>query len=724
MKQLLQNIGDGKTTVVDVPVPSPKPGMGLVETAVSLVSAGTERMVVEFAGKSLLGKARSRPDLVKQVVEKARREGVLTSAEAAFNRLDQPMPLGYSSAGTVVELGEGVQDYRVGERAACAGGGYAVHAEYAAVPVNLVAPLPDTVDFEAGAFGTLGSIALHGFRLAHPQIGENVVVIGLGLVGLLTVGIAQAAGCKVLGIDLDPDRVAMAAKMGAQGVLREKAEETVFALSRGKGADVVLICADTDSNDPVELAGQVSGDKGRVVAVGAVGMDIPRRVYYAKEIDFIVSRSYGPGRYDPLYEEGGQDYPVSYVRWTAGRNLEAFVNLMAEGRVDISSLITHRFPIEDAPEAYELITGKKDEPFLGVLLTYSQAATDGLIKGKSIHFIEEGAQRKRKDSAEVGLGVLGAGNFARATLLPVLKRQKKIDLVGIASASGLSAQHAARKFGFTYATSDVNAILNDPKVNAIAILTRHDLHASQTLAGLRAGKHVFCEKPLAINQDELNEIEVELGKPEAPLLMVGFNRRFAPMATKMKAFLDERQEPMVMHYRVNAGFLPPEHWLHDLEQGGGRIIGEGCHFVDFLTWLVGRSPVSAAAIGLPDAGRYSEDNVVMTFEFPDGSVGTVTYLANGDKSLPKERVEVFAGGRVAIIEDYRKLELIHGGRRRVQRARLRQDKGHKVEWQAFTKAITDGKEPPIQYSHIFGGMRATFEALEALRRGEKREVTG
>ncbi|TES89820.1 MAG: hypothetical protein E3J88_05255, partial [Anaerolineales bacterium] len=389
-----------------------------------------------------------------------------------------------------------------------------------------------------------------------------------------------------------------------------------------------------------------------------------------------------------------------------------------------SSLVTHRFPIEDAPEAYELITGKKDEPFLGVLLTYSRAASDGLIKGKSIHVLEEGAQRKRKSSAEVGLGVLGAGNFARATLLPVLKRQKGINLVGIASASGLSAQHAARKFGFAYATSDVNAILNDPKVNAIAILTRHDLHASQTLAGLRAGKHVFCEKPLAINQDELNEIEVELGKPEAPLLMVGFNRRFAPMATKMKAFLDECQEPMVMHYRVNAGFLPSEHWLHDLEQGGGRIIGEGCHFVDFLTWLVGQPPVSAAAHGLPDAGRYSEDNVVMTFGFPDGSVGTVTYLANGDKSVPKERVEVFTGGRVVVMEDYRKLELIHGGRRRVQRARLRQDKGHKAEWQAFTKAITDGKEPPIRYPHIFGGMRATIAALEALRRGEKREITG
>jgi threonine dehydrogenase-like Zn-dependent dehydrogenase len=384
MKQLLQNMRDGKTRVVDVPVPSPQAGMVLIRTAASLVSAGTERMVVEFSEKSLVGKARSRPDLVRQVIDKARREGLLSTAEAAFSRLDQPMALGYSSSGTIVGLGEGVQGYRAGDRVACAGSGYAVHAEYAAVPTNLVAPLPKSVDFEAGACGTMGAVALHGFRLAQPQIGENVLVVGLGFLGLLTAGIARAAGCKVLGVDLDPERVALAKEGGLEAVGREGAEEAAAAFSEGLGMDVVLICADTESNDPVELAGTAARDRGRVVAVGAVGMDIPRRTYYQKEIDFIVSRSYGPGRYDPVYEEGGLDYPPGFVRWTAGRNLGAFVNLVGEGKMDVSRLITHRFSIDEATEAYRLITKKKGEPFLGVLLTYPQDEGVDIKVGKTV----------------------------------------------------------------------------------------------------------------------------------------------------------------------------------------------------------------------------------------------------------------------------------------------------------------------------------------------------
>ncbi len=719
MKQLLQNMRDGKTTVVETPVPSPKPGMVLVKTAASLVSAGTERMVVEFAEKSLLGKARSRPDLVRQVVDKARREGLLSTAQAALNRLDQPMSLGYSSSGTIVELGEGIQGYKIGQRVVCAGSGYAVHAEFAVVPVNLIAPLPEGVGFESGAFGTLGAIALHGFRLAQPQIGENVVIIGLGLLGLLTVGIAQAAGCRVLGIDLDPDRVALAEKMGVQAILRDGAEDAAMAFSGSKGADIVLICADAKSNDPVELAGALSRDKGRVVAVGAVGLDIPRNVYFHKEIEFIVSRSYGPGRYDPLYEEEGQDYPYGFVRWTAGRNLEAFVNLLGQKKLDISLLISHRFPIEDAPQAYDLITGKANEPFLGVLLTYPQETEIDLKASKTEYL---GSREKKLTSGQINLGVLGAGNFAGAVMLPALRSIRSVNRIGIASASGLNAQIAAKKYGFGFASSDTEAILTDSKINTIAILTRHNLHAAQIVAALQARKHVFCEKPLALNEEELFEIAAELEKPDSPLIMVGFNRRFASMAVEMKAFYENRQEPIAAHYRVNAGFLPPEHWLHDVKQGGGRIVGEGCHFVDFITWLVGQPPASVAAHSLPDMGRYQEDNVVMTFEFPDGSIGTVTYLANGDKSLPKERVEVFSGGRVAILDDYRKLTTIRNGRRKVRRSRLRQDKGHKAEWQAFIKAITDTGEPPIPYDHLFGVSRATFAAVDALRSGERKNI--
>ncbi|KAA3642174.1 MAG: hypothetical protein DWQ07_24335 [Chloroflexi bacterium] len=714
MKQVLQNLRDGKTEVVEVPVPKPGPGMALVHTGASLVSAGTERMVVEFAEKSLVGKARSRPDLVRQVLDKARREGILTTVEAAFNRLDQPMPLGYSSAGTIVELGAEMVSFQVGQRVACAGGNYAVHAEYAVVPKNLLAPLPDNVDFEQGAFATLGSISLHGFRLAEPQLGERVAVIGLGLLGLLAVGIAKAAGCQVFGVDLDPQRVQLAQQMGAEAVLREGAEEAAQTFSGGQGCDVVLICADTSSNDPVELAASLARDRARVVAVGAVGLELPRRGYFEKELTFLVSRSYGPGRYDTEYEESGRDYPIGYVRWTEGRNLESFVELLGTGNLDVSPLISHRFPIEDAPQAYELITGKQNsEAFLGVVLTYPEASETSparVIKTES---------EKRKGTGNVWLGVLGAGNFAQAVLLPALKGVKGVELVGIASASGLSAQHAAKKHGFTYAASDAQGIIADEMVNTIAVLTRHNLHAEQVIEALQAGKNVFCEKPLALNEDELAEIKAELDKPDAPLLMVGFNRRFAPLAIKLKAFLSQTKEPLAMHYRVNAGYLPLDHWLHDPQQGGGRIIGEGCHFVDFLTYLAGAPPVSVSATALSDGGRYRQDNVVLTFEFPDGSVGTLSYLANGDKSVAKERVEVFAGGRVALLDDFRALETTRNGRSRKQQSRLRQDKGHRAEWQAFAKAIAEGGAPPIAYEDLLGVTRATFAAMEALRVGEK-----
>jgi predicted dehydrogenase/threonine dehydrogenase-like Zn-dependent dehydrogenase len=759
MKQLLQNMKNGATTVVDVPIPAPQRGEALVRNAVSLVSAGTERMLVEFAEKSLLGKARSRPDLVRQMLDKTRREGLLITVEAAFNRLDQPMPLGYSSAGTIVALGEGLAGFQAGQRVACAGGGYAVHAEYVCVPRNLLAPLPDQVDFEAAAFTTLGAIAMHGFRQAEAQVGERVAVIGLGLLGLLTVGIARAAGCAVFGVDLDPGRVALATSLGAQAVLREQAVEAAGSFSRGRGCDAVLICADATSADPVELAGVIARDRARVIAVGAVGLQLPRKVYYEKELTFLNSRSYGPGRYDPAYEEGGLDYPIGYVRWTEGRNLEGFVDLLASGRLDIASLITHRFPIEQASQAYELITGKQHEPFLGVLLTYPVREGEGvdaaaIASGATVRLIpeapsvppvttpasvqamlfqrspgKEGATAAKQPKKPVRIGVLGAGNFASAVMLPALKEIPAVELVGIASASGMSAKHAAHRFGFLYATSDEAQILNDPQVDAVAILTRHNLHARQVIAALRARKHVFCEKPLALNKAELEAIQEALIEPwnspetsqgDAPaLLTTGFNRRFAPMAQQMQAFLAERGEPLAAYYRVNAGFIPASHWTHDTEQGGGRIIGEGCHFIDFLTFLVGSPPIAVTAAGLPDGGRYREDNAVLTFSFPDGSVGVVSYLANGDKAFPKERVEVFSAGRVAVLDDFRSLELVSNGRRKVFHSRLRQDKGHRQEWQAFAAAIRTGGPAPIPYDQLFGVMNATFASVEALRTGNK-----
>ncbi|HAV78312.1 MAG TPA: oxidoreductase [Anaerolineae bacterium] len=713
MKQLLQNIKNGKSTIEDVPVPTPLNGQALVKVGASLVSAGTERMVVEFAEKSLAGKARSRPDLVRQVIDKARREGLLNTAQAAFNRLDQPMALGYSSAGTIVALGKNMGGFKVGQRVACAGGGYAVHAEYNVIPRNLLTPLPKNVDFESASFTTLGAIALHGFRLAEPQIGENIAVIGLGLLGLLTAQIATAAGCNVLGIEIDSERIKLGSSLGIQAVSREKAVDSSSAFTSNRGFDIVLICADTSSNDPIELAGLIARDRARVVATGAVGLTIPRKIYYEKEISIINSRSYGPGRYDTDYEENGQDYPVGYIRWTEGRNFEAVVDLMSKSKLKVQPLITHRFPIGQGIKAYEVITGKKKGNFLGVLLTYPEGTRK---EEKTIAFPSD-ANRK---SELVKLGVLGAGLFANSILLPSIKKAGGIELVGIASSGGLNAQHSGKKFGFKYATSDENEIINDTRINTVAILTRHDSHADLVLKALKAGKHVFVEKPLAINTGQLSRISKQLKANSQSLLTVGFNRRFAPLAGQLKSSIVNLQSSMYVHYRVNAGYIPIDHWTQDPEVGGGRIVGEACHFIDFITFLVGDSPISVTAHALPDNGKYREDNVTMTLTFPDGSIGVVDYLANGDKSFPKERVEVFCGGQVSLLDDFVSLETIRDGRK--SRVKSAQDKGWVAEWTAFVHSIREGGGPSIPYEQLIGVTKSTFAAVESIRTNQIKEI--
>ena len=714
MKQILQHMNDGKTVVEEVPVPVARSRTALIKTSTSLVSAGTERMLVDFAEKNLIGKATSRPDLVRQVIAKAQREGLLPTLEAAFNKLEQPMPLGYSSAGTIIEVGAEMGEFKPGDRVACAGGGFAVHAEYALVPYNLLALLPDNVDFESAAFTTLGAIAMHGFRLSSPQLGESVCVIGLGLLGLLAAQIARAAGCSVFGIDLSPDRVRLAQSLGFSAALNEASLDMVPGVTNGRGFDHVLICADTHSNDTVALAGQVARDRGSVVAVGSVGMDLPRKIYYDKELDFKVSRSYGPGRYDPRYEEAGNDYPIGYVRWTEGRNLQAFVALLANGQVDVHPLITHRFPIEDAPKAYDLITGRLKEPFLGVLLTYPTS-----IEEKGLVHKVETPSYVSAPQPTIKLGVLGAGNYAQAIFLPVIRKTGGAELKGIVTASGLSAQQTASRFGFGFAATTEEEVLENPDINSVVILTRHQHHARQVITALRNKKSVYCEKPLTLTPDELAEIESTLDQPETPLLTVGYNRRFAPMATRMSEFLKVRSEPLFIQYRVNAGYLPPTHWIHDPLQGGGRIIGEGCHFIDFLTFLVGDSPVSVHATGLPDKEKYNRDNVLLTLYFADGSIGTVTYLANGNKNFAKERVEAFTSGRIAVLNDFRTLELVTEERKNITRSRLRQDKGHTHAWQGFLTALKQGGPPPIPYDQLMSTSRASFAALESLRSGAR-----
>ena len=718
MKQVLQQVSGGEIEVVDVPTPKLLAGCVLVRTAASLVSVGTERASSLFARKNLLQKARMRPDLVREVVSKMRRDGALATISAVRSRMDQPSTPGYSSAGTVVAVGEGISDIKLGDRVACAGVGYAVHAEFAVIPRLLLARiLPDSkVTFEQAAATTVGAVALHGVRTSDVKLGDIVGVIGLGLLGQLTMQILRASGCRVIGMDIDPGRVDLARRLGADAAAASATDfaDACKAHSNGRGVDAVLIAAQTSSSDPVNLASDVVRDRAVIVAVGAVGMALERRTFYEKELDFRVSRSYGPGRYDTAYEQKGIDYPIGYVRWTETRNMEAFLQLLAEGKVDVGALVTHRFSIDEAPAAYDLIMGKSQQPFLAVLITYPEFA-------EQTWRIEVSPKDKLFNAQPVSLGLLGAGNFATGTLLPTIKRVGNASLVGVCAANGSHSRHAAKKFGFQYAATDENKLIEDPEINVVVVATRHHLHAKQVLAALDAGKHVFCEKPLCLNEEELREIVRVYEShrpPDMRLLMVGFNRRFAPLALQLKSFLNKIQEPLALHYRVNAGFIPADHWLNDPEQGGGRVIGEVCHFVDFLAFLVGEGPIEVEAHALSNAGKYSNDNVVCSLRFPNGSQGTISYLANGDKSYSKERVEVFGGGAVAMLEDFRRLELVSRGRKQVSRSWLRQDKGHRREWQAFASALRAGTSSPISLAEIVTTMLSTFALEESRSTGQ------
>ena len=734
MKQILKSLRSGKTMVTEVPTPRGGQGMILVQAAVSLVSAGTERLVADFAEKSLLEKARSRPDLVRRTLDKAKREGILTTAEAVFSRLAQPLALGYSCAGTVLDPG-GVAALQVGQRVACAGAGYASHAEAVAVPKNLVVKLPEAVDFESGAFTTLGAIALQGIRLAEARLGELVAVIGLGLLGQLTVQMLKAAGCLVVGLDIQPARAELARQLGADGVATTPGQLASLCRgwSGGAGTDAVLITADTKSSEPLEVAGEVARDRAQVVLVGAVGMTLPRKIYFEKELGFRVSRSYGPGRYDPEYEEKGQDYPIGYVRWTENRNMQAFVQFLAQGRVNVRPLISHRFPIGEAPKAYELISGNTGEPFLGVLLTYPETPDLGqkvaLRQPTQVSPATSPRAAGSAPLARVRLGVLGAGNFAAATLLPALKKVAPLELVNIASSGGVSARAAADRFGFAHCTTAPLELLADPTIDAVAVLTRHHLHASQVIAALQAGKHVFVEKPLCLTEQELaaiiaayqnskNQAASAAGEVSAPYLMVGFNRRFAPFILELKGHLRQVQEPLMLHYRVNAGYVPPNHWTQDPEQGGGRLLGEGCHFIDLLIYLAGAGVRRVTCQALPDQGGQPPDNFLVVLEFANGSLGTILYAAGGDKGFGKEVLEVFGGGLAARLDDFRSLDLRQGRKRVRRRARLRQDKGHAAEWLAFTAFLTGKGPEPMAFTEAVHATEVTLAAHLSLAANE------
>jgi polar amino acid transport system substrate-binding protein len=717
MKQLLQNLRTGEATVADVPVPIVQPGRVLVRTATSLISAGTERALTELGQKNLLGKARERPELIGKVWEKVKTEGISQALEGVRDKLDQSHAVGYSAAGVVLEAAPDVTEFRAGDRVACAGTDYASHAEIISVPRNLCVRLPDELSFEEAAFGTVGAIALQGVRLAEPTLGEAVVVIGLGLVGQLTVQLLRANGCRVFGVDIDETRIRLARDLGAEGgCVPTSAKEQVLAWSKGRGADACIITAATTSNEPVELAGEISRLKGRVVAVGLVGMNVPRNVYYQRELTLKVSLSYGPGRHDPQYEEHGHDYPLAYVRWTEGRNIEAFLDLMASRRIDVKPLITHRFPLEDAPQAYKLISGNTDEKYLAVVLNYD---TESVARRQ----IENSVVTKKAATAagRVGIGLIGAGGYAQKVLLPNFKAAGA-EFSSIASASGVSARDVGTKYVFAHFVSDASSVIDDPQANLVVIATRHGSHAALTAQALERGKHVFVEKPLALNDAELDSI-IKVAASSAGQLLVGFNRRFSPLAIKAKELFQNRQSPLSIVYRVNAGRIPREHWTQDPNEGGGRIIGEVCHFIDLMQFLTGALPTSVFAqpVGGDQQNVISEDSVFITLQFADGSNGVIAYLAEGDASLQKEHVEIFGEGKTFVIDDFRSARLYAGGREKKEALR-QQDKGQAEQTRVACAVVAEGHPAPITLAELEATTRATFRIRDSLRTGQPKKV--
>jgi predicted dehydrogenase/threonine dehydrogenase-like Zn-dependent dehydrogenase len=728
MKQVLQDARTGEISVEEVPAPQLLPGCVLVRIAASVVSAGTERASAEFARKGLLQKAKSRPDLVREVIAKVQRDGIFSAIQAVRSRLDQPQSPGYSSAGTILEIGEGVTDLQPGERVACAGAGIAVHAEVACVPRLLVARIPsrdlrDEVSFDEAAFATLGAVALHGVRTAEVKLGETVAVVGLGLLGQLTVQLLKTAGCRVFGMDIAPDRADLGRQIGADAVATSATDfrDLCTQSTGGAGVDSILITAETSSSDPVNLAGAIARDRAVVVAVGTVGIDLERKSYYEKELDFRISRSYGPGRYDAAYEQKGRDYPIGYVRWTETRNMETFLRFVSERKINVLPLITHRFPVERANSAYDLITGNTSERFLGVVLQYPGAG--GPVR--KLELVRNPVSSAVGPASTVSVGLLGAGVFAGSTLIPAMKDSSATALVSVCAATGSHAQHAAKKFGFRSCTTDQSQVIRDPSINTIVIATRHNLHARQVLTALGAGKNVFCEKPLCLSENELRSIiQRYLTQSVRPALMAGFNRRFAPMTQKLKSFLNAISEPLALHYRINAGCLPPDHWVNDREQGGGRILGEVCHFVDLLAHLAASPIVEVEARALADSGRYSGDNVLASLKFANGSEGRISYLANGDRSFSKERLEVFGGGVSAVLEDFRRLEMVRNGRKETIRSRWHQDKGHRAEWEAFVDYVRGSAKAPITFEEIVSTTVATIRVDESVSVGKPLQVNG
>lgn len=707
MKQILQDMARGGTDILEAPLPAVTRGTVLTNTKITLISSGTERSLVDFGKASMLDKARQQPEKVKMVLEKAKTDGLMTTIDAVKSKLAQPLPLGYCNVGVVSELGREVTEFRRGDRVVSNG----PHADVVRVAKNLCAKIPDNVSNEEAVFTVVASIGLQGIRLIRPTLGESVVVTGVGLIGLLTVQLLRAHGCRVLAINFDDSKLALAKHFGAEICNPGRGEDPVeagLAFSRGKGIDAVIITASTSSSDPVTQAARMSRKRGRIVLVGVTGLELNRADFYEKELSFQVSCSYGPGRYDPAYEDAGQDYPLGFVRWTEQRNFEAVLDMMASGRLDVKPLITHRFEFDDAANAYEVLSN--DKTALGILLKYSHDIDSRKIKTVKLN------KSISCSPSEPVVGFIGAGNYASRMLIPAFKAANA-QLYSIATSSGVNGVIHGNKAGFKEATTDTDGLIANDAINTVAIVTRHNSHAHFVKKALEFGKHTFVEKPLALNSNELSQVEATYsGLEKPPLLMVGFNRRFSPQVQKMKSLLVPVKQPKTLILTMNAGAIPADHWTQDIEIGGGRIIGEACHFIDLARFLVGSEIISVQARRVDDVGNGDivEDKASITLGFADGSLATIHYFANGANSFPKERVEVFAAGRVLQLDNFRKLKGY--GWPGFRKMNLwRQDKGQNACAKAFLDAIRNGDPSPIPSNELFEVARVTIEAAEQLR---------